>query len=164
MPLVVGVDSSTSACKVEVRDTDTGRVAGSGWAAHPTTHQPRSEQHPAAWLAAFEQACRAAEITGRNRPAAIAIAAQQHGLVVCDANRVVLRPAKLWNDTESARDATELVAALPGGPGAWAAACGSVFPSPASRSPSCGGFGGRSPTCSIVWRRCCSPTTGSRRN
>ena len=38
----------------------------------------------------------------------------------------VLRPAKLWNDTESAPDADALVAELPGGAAAWAAACGSV--------------------------------------
>ena len=30
MPLVVGVDSSTSACKVEVRDADTGLLLSSG--------------------------------------------------------------------------------------------------------------------------------------
>ena len=61
---------------------------------------------------------------GRNRPAAIAIAGQQHGLVVLDAGGGVLRPAKLWNDTESADDAAALVAAL--GADGWAAACGSV--------------------------------------
>jgi xylulokinase len=36
-----------------------------------------------------------------------------------------VRPAKLWNDTESAPDAEWLVKQL-GGPEAWAAACGSV--------------------------------------
>ena len=38
----------------------------------------------------------------------------------------VLRPAKLWNDTESAPDAGWLRRAAPGGAAAWAAACGSV--------------------------------------
>jgi xylulokinase len=38
----------------------------------------------------------------------------------------VQRPAKLWNDTESAPDAETLLGALPGGPAGWAAACGSV--------------------------------------
>jgi len=124
MPLVVGVDSSTSACKVEVRDVDTGRLVASGRAAHPPTTPPRSEQHPGDWWAAFEAACRRAGVFDGNRPAAIAIAGQQHGLVVLDAAGRVLRAAKLWNDTESAQDADELVARL--GPAAWAAACGSV--------------------------------------
>ena len=38
----------------------------------------------------------------------------------------VLRPAKLWNDTESAPDTEALLAALPDGAAGWAAACGSV--------------------------------------
>jgi len=61
-----------------------------------------------------------------HRPAAIAIGGQQHGMVVLDADGEVLRPAKLWNDTESAADADALVAALPAGAAGWADACGSV--------------------------------------
>ena len=38
----------------------------------------------------------------------------------------VVRPAKLWNDTESAEDAASLIEKLPGGRQAWAEACGSV--------------------------------------
>ncbi|HEX6421739.1 MAG TPA: xylulokinase [Acidimicrobiales bacterium] len=126
MPLVAGVDSSTSACKVEVRDADTGELVSSGHAPHPPTTPPRSEQHPGDWWEAFESAAGRAGAFDRQRPDAIAVAGQQHGLVVRDAAGDVLRPAKLWNDTESAPDAAELVAALPGGPAGWAAACGSV--------------------------------------
>ncbi len=54
------------------------------------------------------------------------MAGQQHGLVALDANGQVLRPAKLWNDTESAPDARWLVDQLEGGASAWAEACGSV--------------------------------------
>jgi xylulokinase len=124
MPLVAGVDSSTSACKVEVRDADTGALVAAGRAPHPPTTPPRSEQHPAAWRTAFDAACEQAGVLGQHRVAAISIAGQQHGLVVLDAAGEPLRPAKLWNDTESAPDADALVAAL--GAEAWAAACGSV--------------------------------------
>jgi xylulokinase len=124
MPLVAGIDSSTSSCKVEVRDSDTGELVATGRAPHPPTTPPRSEQHPRDWWAAFEAACAEAGVLDRNRPAAISIAGQQHGLVVLDAEGRVLRPAKLWNDTESASDAEALVAAL--GADTWAAACGSV--------------------------------------
>ncbi|MBX3314095.1 MAG: xylulokinase [Actinobacteria bacterium] len=124
MPLVAGVDSSTSACKIEVRDADTGTLVASGRAPHPATNPPRSEQHPDAWWDAFEAAATGADLFGRNRPAAISVAGQQHGLVVLDEAGAVLRPAKLWNDTESAPDATALVDRL--GAEAWAAACGSV--------------------------------------
>ena len=124
MPLVAGVDSSTSACKVTIHDADTGELVSSGRAPHPPTTPPCSEQDPSAWWAAFQQAWSAAGADGAHRPAAISVAGQQHGMVVLDADRRVLRPAKLWNDTESAVDADALVAAL--GAEAWAAACGSV--------------------------------------
>jgi xylulokinase len=126
VPLVVGVDSSTSACKVEVRDADTGALVSSGASPHPATTPPRSEQHPDAWWSAFEAACAAAGVPDRHRPAAIAVAGQQHGMVVLDRAGAVLRPAKLWNDTESAADAEALVEAVPEGAAAWAGACGSV--------------------------------------
>jgi xylulokinase len=126
MPLVAGVDSSTSGCKVEVRDVDSGALVGSGRAEHPATTPPCSEQDPKVWRDAFERAGAQAGIFDRNAPAAIAVAAQQHGLVVSGRDGEVLRPAKLWNDTESAPDADALVAALDGGAAGWAAACGSV--------------------------------------
>jgi xylulokinase len=127
MPLVLGVDSSTSACKVELRDADSGELVASGRAPHPPTTPPRSEQDPAAWRRAFEQACAAAGVDGvARRPDAVAVAGQQHGMVVLDESGAVLRPAKLWNDTESAPDATSLVERLDGGAAGWAAACGSV--------------------------------------
>ena len=126
MPLVAGVDSSTTACKVVVRDVDTGAVVGSGRAPHPPTSPPRSEQHPRDWEAALIAACAQAGVHDAHRPEMLSIAAQQHGLVVLDGDGEVLRPAKLWNDTESAPDAEELVASLPGGAAGWAAACGSV--------------------------------------
>jgi xylulokinase len=125
VPLVVGVDSSTSACKVQVRDADTGALVDEGRAPHPTTTPPRSEQDPREWWAAFEAACAQAGVPDRHRPDAIAVGGQQHGMVVLDDMDEVLRPAKLWNDTESAPDAEDLVAEL-GGPAAWAEACGSV--------------------------------------
>jgi xylulokinase len=124
MPLVAGVDSSTSACKVTVHDADTGELVSSGRAPHPPTTPPCSEQDPSAWWAAFQHAWSAAGADGMHRPAAISVAGQQHGLVVLDADRRVLRPAKLWNDTESAVDADALVEVL--GAEGWAAACGSV--------------------------------------
>ena len=123
MPWVAGVDSSTGSTKVEVRDADTGALVAGGSAPHPVTTPPRSEQDPAAWWRAFEAAWAAA---GSPTVAAVSVAGQQHGMVALDAARTVVRPAKLWNDTESAPDAGWLLKQLPGGAAAWAAACGSV--------------------------------------
>ncbi|MGZ8752948.1 MAG: xylulokinase [Acidimicrobiia bacterium] len=124
MPLVMGVDSSTQSTKVEVRDAETGARVGAGRAPHAMTSPPRSEQFPEDWWDALVAARRIAE---REHPAdAVSVAAQQHGLVVVDTNGSVIRPAKLWNDTESAPDAGWLRSQLDGGAAAWAEACGSV--------------------------------------
>src|SRR5207302_8063028 len=119
VPLVLGVDSSTQSTKVEVRDADTGELVAEGRAPHPPTNPPRSEQDPDAWLAALEVAR-----AGLPDVDAIAVAGQQHGLVALDARGEVIRPAKLWNDTESAPDAQWLRGRLDDE--GWARACGSV--------------------------------------
>lgn len=128
MALCLGVDCSTTATKVEVRDTESGSLVTSGTAPHPRTVPPRCEQEPTAWwealVAATKEAFAGREVLARSVEA-VAVAAQQHGLVVLDEGRRALRPAKLWNDTESAPDAAWLVERL-GGPAAWAEACGSV--------------------------------------
>jgi xylulokinase len=131
VPLVLGADSSTQSTKVELRDVASGQLVGTGRAPHPPTSPPRSEQDPAAWWRALTEATAAALAEARPAGAvaadvaAIAIAGQQHGMVVLDGAGAVVRPAKLWNDTESASDADGLVAAL-GGSQPWADACGSV--------------------------------------
>ena len=106
---------------MEIRDADDGRLVSGGRARHPPAGPPRSEQDPAAWWRAFEAAYAEA---GAPPVDAVAVAAQQHGMVVLDGRGRVLRPAKLWNDTESAPQATALVDRL--GARGWAAACGSV--------------------------------------
>ena len=121
--LVAGVDSSTQSTKVEIRNLDTGEVVARGTAPHPATTPPRSEQDPHEWWSAFETAWAAA---GSPTVEAISVAGQQHGMVVLDADREVIRPAKLWNDTESAPDAGWLLKQLPGGASDWATAVGSV--------------------------------------
>jgi xylulokinase len=119
MPLVLGVDSSTQATKVEVRDAESGALIAEGRAPHPPTTPPRSEQDPDSWWAALETAR-----AGVPAVDALAVAGQQHGMVVLDASGAVIRPAKLWNDTESAPDAAWLRKQLDDE--TWAKACGSV--------------------------------------
>ena len=121
--LVAGVDSSTQSTKVEIRDLESGAVVARASAPHPPTTPPRSEQDPAAWWSAFEQAWAA---VGAPQVEAISVAGQQHGMVTLDEQRQVIRPAKLWNDTESAPDAGWLWKQLPGRKADWAAAVGSV--------------------------------------
>jgi xylulokinase len=123
MTLVAGVDSSTQACKVVVRDAETGRLVRSGRAPHP----PGTEVDPAAWEAALGSAL--AEAGGLDDVAALAVGGQQHGMVCLDDDGAVVRPALLWNDTRSAGAAEDLIEELGGGAAgrtAWAEAVGVV--------------------------------------
>jgi xylulokinase len=120
MALVAGVDSSTQACKVVVRDAQTGELVRSGRAGHPD----RTEVHPDAWWSALEAAL--AQAGGLADVAAISVGGQQHGMVCLDGHGRVVRPALLWNDTRSAGAAADLIAELPGGAKAWADAVGLV--------------------------------------
>lgn len=117
--MVVGVDSSTQSCKVVVRSLVDGSVVRRGSAPHP----PGTEVDPEAWWSALTAALAEADGIGDD-VVAIAVGAQQHGMVVLDDTGSVVRPALLWNDTRSARAAADLVDEL--GAPAWADATGSV--------------------------------------
>lgn len=123
MPLVAGVDSSTQSCKVVIRDAETGDLVREGRAPHPDG----TEVDPYAWDDALRQAIESAG--GLNDVEAVSVAGQQHGMVCLDEAGEVIRPALLWNDTRSARAASDLVDELGGevtGAQAWADAVGSV--------------------------------------
>ncbi len=118
MALVAGVDSSTQACKVVVRDASTGELVRQGRASHPDG----TEVHPDRWWDALQEAVAAAG--GLDDVDAVAVGGQQHGMVTLDAGGEVVRPALLWNDTRSAPAARALVEET--GAQAWADAVGVV--------------------------------------
>ncbi|CAN5266019.1 xylulokinase [soil metagenome] len=103
MALVAGVDSSTQSCKVVIRDLETGAIVRTGRATHPDG----TEIDPEHWWTAFNAAV--TDAGGLDDVAAISIAGQQHGLVALDAAGRVIRQALLWNDTRSAKAATDLI-------------------------------------------------------
>lgn len=109
--VVLGVDSSTQSCKVEVRDLVTGRLLATGSAPHPPAYPPSSEQHPTEWVSAFVAATTEAlsRCAAPPRVRAISVAAQCHGLVLLDEAGRPLRAAKLWNDTTGAAHLARLV-------------------------------------------------------
>lgn len=119
MRLFLGIDCGTQGSKALVLDADSGRVLGEGSAPHPLISgvNGRREQQPSDWLAAFEQATHAAlnaaAITGE-QILAIGVSGQQHGLVLLDEQGEVLRPAKLWCDTESTEQNQRLLDYLGG--------------------------------------------------
>jgi xylulokinase len=76
------------------------------------------------WWIALQEAIRNAG--GLEDVSALAVAAQQHGMVCLDDDGGLVRDALLWNDLRSAEAADQLVAELPGGRDEWAASVGSV--------------------------------------
>lgn len=126
--LFLGLDVGTQSTKAVLWSPETKRVHGRGSVAYellPTTAPGRAEQHPSTWVDACCRAVRQAlaEADGASSaasaPAAtpasasslvrgVAVSGQQHGLVLLDGQGRVIRPAKLWCDTESAAEAEEL--------------------------------------------------------
>jgi len=115
--LVAGVDSSTQSSKVVLCQAGDGTVVATGSAPHPDG----TECDPQAWWEALQKA--GDGLLGQ--AAAVGVAAQQHGMIALGEAGTVLRPALLWNDMRSARQAVDLIAEL-GGPAQWAASTGSV--------------------------------------
>lgn len=118
MALVAGIDSSTQSCKVFVRDADSGELVRSGRAVHPGG----TEIDPAVWKEALDTAI--ADAGGVGDVDAVAVGAQQHGMICLDDSGSVVRPALLWNDTRSASSGRDLVDEL--GAQGWADAVGVV--------------------------------------
>lgn len=125
--LVAGIDSSTQSCTVLLRRLDNGAVVAEARSPHPHTTPPVSEHLPPVWWDALE-ACLRQLHEHLPRVGAISVGGQGHGLVLLDSEDRPLRPAKLWNDTESAPDAEHLLAIKPANE--WVHRTGSV-PAPA---------------------------------
>ena len=117
MTLVAGVDSSTQSTKVLLVRAEDGAVVAAASAPHPDG----TECPPDRW----REALSAAGHGLLERADAVGVAAQQHGMVTLDDAGAVVRPAMLWNDVKSARQAADLITEF-GGAAEWAARTGSV--------------------------------------
>ena len=100
--IIAGVDSSTQSVKVVLRNALTGQLIRQGRASHPEGTQV----DPSKWKSALDEAIEQAG--GLSDVSAISIAGQQHGMVALDSSGEIIRPAILWNDTRSAKEAEDL--------------------------------------------------------
>lgn len=129
--MFLGIDCGTQGTKALVLDPRSGKILGHGAAPHTmmSAANGRREQDPAQWIEAFvvavRQALDAAGIDGQTIEG-IGVSGQQHGLVLLDAEGQVLRPAKLWCDTETVAENDRLLAQL-GGPSGSLARLGIVI-------------------------------------
>lgn len=111
MSFTAGIDLSTQSLTVVLYDSNNGKQCFSASVPLEATKPPVSEQIPNSWWIATVEAfsllrkqnCSLGDIS------AIGVASQCHGLVPLDRNFQVIRPAKLWNDTQSSGCAKELL-------------------------------------------------------
>ncbi|TKJ84277.1 xylulokinase [Pseudomonas koreensis] len=117
--LFLGIDCGTQGTKAIILDAASGQVLGQGAAAHTMISgaNGRREQDTQQWLEAFtlatRQALHAANVDGQSI-LGIGVSGQQHGLVLLDDQGEVLRPAKLWCDTETSAENDRLLVHLGG--------------------------------------------------
>ena len=103
----IGIDSGTQGTKIVLLSRAQRRLLAQGYAAHRIieTAAGAREQDPRWWTAACGQAMQEMlrnAAVDRTQVKAIGVSGQQHGLVPLDARGEVIRPAKLWCDTETA--------------------------------------------------------------
>ncbi len=112
--MYLGVDCGTQGTKVIVYDEKKKKIISDGYAKHEiiALENGRREQDPSWWIDALDTAMHEA-LDGmghaRSEIRGIGVSGQQHGLVVLDDANQVIRPAKLWNDTETAAENAELI-------------------------------------------------------
>jgi len=111
--MYLGIDLGTSGVKAMLIDADQ-TVIGSASSKEVATTRPHpgwSEQDPAEWIRATEEAIaglRAAHPTALAAVRGIGLSGHMHGATLIDADDKVLRPCIMWNDTRSHREAASL--------------------------------------------------------
>lgn len=116
MDLVAGIDAGTQSLKVLVYDPAKRSVVASASAPLEldSAADGSREQRPADWVAALHTCFAAITPSVRARIAAVAVSGQQHGFVPLDAAGEVLAPAKLWCDTSTSAECTQIMEAAGG--------------------------------------------------
>jgi D-xylulose kinase len=113
--LFIGIDSGTQGTKGVVFSREEGRILAEAYAEHQLIENigGRREQDPAWWIKAcatvIGQLLAQTNVPG-NRIHAIGVSGQQHGMVPLDARGEVIRPAKLWCDTETSPQCDQITA------------------------------------------------------
>ena len=111
--MYLGIDLGTSGVKAMLIDADQ-KVVGSASSREVATSRPHpgwSEQDPADWLRATEEAVaglRSAHPAAFAAVRGIGLSGHMHGATLIDADDAVLRPCIMWNDTRSHKEAAAL--------------------------------------------------------
>jgi D-xylulose kinase len=111
--LFIGVDSGTQGTKAVVFSREQGKIIAEAYAEHQIieTQEGRREQEPIWWIEAFTAVIGKVlkeSYVSKQLIRAIGVSGQQHGMVAMDLDGNVIRPAKLWCDTETSQQCIEM--------------------------------------------------------
>jgi len=133
MGLYIGIDCGTQGTKVVIYDSKNKIFLGDAYRRHEifSNKDGGREQEPSWWINALDEALQDAlknlSFDERKKISGIGVSGQQHGLVILDKNKKVLRKAKLWNDTETT-DANKRYIEASGGLSEVIACIGTAIP------------------------------------
>ncbi len=137
--LLLGIDCGTQGLKAISWDSEANRICTESRSYDLIKGLPpgHKEQHPQIWIEALDAAAGRADwrcvaaLQGRgldlSRIDGIGVSGQQHGFVALDKEHEVIRPAKLWNDTSTAPQCEQIMAAA-GGSRSYQEEIGNLLP------------------------------------
>ena len=112
--MYLGIDIGTSGVKAVLVDAAQSVVDQATAPLSVSRPKPLwSEQDPADWWRATQEAVCKLDSRARRAVRAIGLSGQMHGATLLDANDAVIRPAILWNDGRSAENCATMTEALP---------------------------------------------------
>jgi xylulokinase len=112
--MYLGIDIGTSGVKAVIIDDSQAVVDQAS--ASLTVSRPRalwSEQDPASWWRATDEAVRKLDPRLRSGIRALGLSGQMHGATCLDANDNIIRPAILWNDGRSGNICSKMMTEMP---------------------------------------------------
>ena len=115
--LFIGIDNGTQGTKVIVYSEQDKKIVASSYSKHEIieNNSGKREQKPEWWIAAARQCLNdVLSKVDKSKIVAIGVSGQQHGCVPLDENGSVIRPAKLWCDTETAEECDIMTTKLGG--------------------------------------------------
>jgi xylulokinase len=116
MKTTIGIDNGTQSTKVVFYDFENRKIVASATAPHDmiSREDGSREQKASWWVQALENCFSQIAPQIKKTALSVGVSGQQHGFVPLDAEGNVLRDVKLWCDTSTAKECSEISSAFGG--------------------------------------------------
>ena len=117
MKTIIGIDNGTQSTKVVFYDYENRKIAASAQAPHEMISRDDGtrEQKAEWWIDALKKCFAEIDPSVRSSAEAVGVSGQQHGFVPADSEGSVLFNVKLWCDTSTAAECSEIEKRYGGG-------------------------------------------------